>query len=199
MGNNSEPISTIVHNLASGIWVKVLEADLKQNDIKTIGQLAMMDPNQVKALKGVKPDKVATVKQVLKSYSLKSKSADEPIPIRMRARAPVEEETSQEEEEEIKAALFSRPSPSPTNLEEIDEVNKGEGNGAMLNEGTAESISTIKEDRSVENDGNKFDSEREVSEEIILGHTSAEKYEEVSTSTFTNMSSVTSMIEQPQP
>merc|ERR1719481_2181173 len=119
-----------------------------------------MDSNQVKALKGVKPDKVATVKQVLKSFSFKSKSADEPI----RMRAPVEEETSQEEEEEIKAALFSRPSPSPTNLGEIDEVNEGVGNGKKLIEDTAESTSSSKVDLLVEDNENKFDSEREVSE-----------------------------------
>merc|ERR1719499_2199432 len=76
---------------------------------------------------------------------------------------------NEDTEEEIKAALFSRPSPSPTHLGEIDEESE-----------------------------NKFDSEREVSEEIILGQTSTGKCEEVSTSTPTNMSSVTSMKEQPQ-
>ena len=116
--NSSENIATILHNLATGTWAKVLEADLKQNDITTIGQLAKMDSSQIKALRGVKPDKEVTVKNALKTFWGKIKRDDGVQSIRVRA--PVEEETTQEEEDEIKAALFSRPSPSPTDLGEIE-------------------------------------------------------------------------------
>jgi len=116
LANSMENISTILHNLAKGTWAKVLEAELKQNKITTVGQLARMTASQVRTLRGVKPDKEVTVKSVLKEVWSKVKK-DEGV---VRIRAPVEEETTQEEEEEIKAALFARPSPSPTDMGEID-------------------------------------------------------------------------------
>ena len=98
----------------------MLEADLKQNKILMIGQLARMDSSQVRALRGVKPDKEVTVKNALQaSWTLVKK--EEGV---VRMRAPVEEETTQEEEEEIKAALFAWPSPSPTDMGDIDDADR---------------------------------------------------------------------------
>jgi hypothetical protein len=118
--DSTESISTIIHNLANGTWAKVLEADLKQHKVITVGQLARMNSIQVRALRGVKPDKEVTVKNVLKGLWSKVKK-DEGV---VRIRAPVEEETTQEEEEEIKAALFSRPSPSPTDMGDLDNAGR---------------------------------------------------------------------------
>jgi len=122
LSNSTENISTIIHNLATGTWAKVLEADLKQNKIMVIGELARMDSSQVRALRGVKPPKDVTVKNALKAYWTKVKKEEGVV----RMRAPVEEETTQEEEEEIKAALFARPSPSPTDMGEIDGTDRDE-------------------------------------------------------------------------
>ena len=40
-------------------------------------------------------------------------------------RTPVQEETSQEEEERIKAEFFSRLSPSPTDVADLDNIAEG--------------------------------------------------------------------------
>jgi len=127
--NSGENISTIIHNLANSTWAKVLEADLRQNKIITIGQLARMNSSQVRTLRGVKPDKEVTVKNALRAFWTKVKKEEGVV----RMRAPVEEETTQEEEEEIKAALFARPSPSPTDMGEIDvaERESEEGKGDL--------------------------------------------------------------------
>eukprot|EP00092_Neocalanus_flemingeri_P032740 GFUD01035611.1.p1 GENE.GFUD01035611.1~~GFUD01035611.1.p1 ORF type:complete len:1789 (+),score=542.00 GFUD01035611.1:574-5367(+) len=116
LSNSTENISTILHNLATGPWSKVLETDLKQNQIVTVGQLASMDSSQVRTLRGVKPPKEVTVKNALKGFWTKVKKEEGVV----RMRAPVEEETTQEEEEEIKAALFARPSPSPTDMGDFE-------------------------------------------------------------------------------
>jgi len=118
LSTSTENISTILHNLAAGTWAKVLEADLKQNQILTVGQLASMDSSQVRTLRGIKPDKEFTVKNALKIFWNKVKKEEGVV----RMRAPVEEETTQEEEEEIKAALFARPSPSPTDMGDFEGV-----------------------------------------------------------------------------
>jgi len=130
LADSSENISTIVHNLAKGTWAKVLEAELKQQKIVTVGQLARMNSSEVRALRGVKPDKEVTVKNVLKGLWSKVKK-DEGV---IRIRAPVEEETTPEEEEEIKAVLFARPSPSPTDMGDIDNAMREEEEGVEENE-----------------------------------------------------------------
>jgi len=130
LADSSENISTIVHNLAKGTWAKVLEAELKQQKIITVGQLARMNSSEVRALRGVKPDKEVTVKNVLKGFWNKVKK-DEGV---VRIRAPVEEETTPEEEEEIKAVLFARPSPSPTDMGDIDNAMREEEEGVEKNE-----------------------------------------------------------------
>merc|ERR1711970_780572 len=79
-----------------------------------------MDSSQVRNLRGVKPPKDVTVKNTLRDFWTKVKKEGV-----VRVRAPVEEETTQEEEEEIKAALFSRPSPSPTDMGDLDNAGRG--------------------------------------------------------------------------
>ena len=120
----TESISTILHNLAPGQWAKILEADLRERKVGTVGELASLNAVTVKSLRGVKPPRVATVEGALKAFIGKcgdkcqdNFSKDEGI---TKVRAPVEEETSQEEEDEIKAAIFSRPSPSPTDMGDVD-------------------------------------------------------------------------------
>ena len=98
--------------MATGQWARILEQDLKQKQITTVGQLAGMDVKTVGELRGVKPPKVQTVKLALTSYHNKVKKEETSF----RKGTPVQEETSQEEEDRIKAEFFSRPSPSPTDL-----------------------------------------------------------------------------------
>merc|ERR1711874_927811 len=66
-----ENIGNIIQHLATGTWAKVLETDLKSNAITQIGQLAAMDPCQIRTLRGVRPSKVDTVKSALKTFHLK--------------------------------------------------------------------------------------------------------------------------------
>jgi len=162
LSNSTENISTILHNLAAGTWAKVLETDLKQNQILTVGQLASMDSSQVRTLRGVKPPKEVTVKNALKVFWTKVKKEEGVV----RMRAPVEEETTQEEEEEIKAALFARPSPSPTDMgdiegtdgvkdEEVEEVkeeveSKEENEVIKTIEGQEQSLRIIQETQSLD-------------------------------------------------
>ena len=70
-------------------------------------------------MRGVKPPKVQTVKAALASYHNKVKKEPENL---FRKGTPVQEETSQEEEERIKAEFFSRPSPSPTDMADLDNI-----------------------------------------------------------------------------
>merc|ERR1719474_1585041 len=116
--DNTDNISSVLHNLATGQWARFLEQDLKKNDINTIGQLAGLDAKTVGQLRGVKPPKIQTVKQALAAYHNKVKKEENTF----RRGTPVLEETSQEEEERIKAEFFSRPSPSPTDMTDVDAV-----------------------------------------------------------------------------
>lgn len=120
-----ENISNIIHHLATGTWAKVLETDLKSNTITKIGQLAAMDPCQIRTLRGVRPSKVDTVKSALKTFHLKLIKEGKMEEIKKeKVKAPVEEVTTPEDEEKIKMDLFMRPSPSPIDLEfpEMEEV-----------------------------------------------------------------------------
>merc|ERR1719402_1678841 len=139
LADSSESISTIVHNLAKGTWAKVLEAELKQQKIITVGQLARMNSSEVRALRGVKPDKEVTVKNVLKGLWSKVKK-DEGV---IRIRAP-------EEEEEIKAVLFARPSPSPTDMGDIDNAMREEEEAVEKNEDEKNEEDEVKEENKVE-------------------------------------------------
>jgi len=110
-----EPITSISHQLATGPWGKVLEADLKSHNITKICQLASMDCGQVRLLRGIKPPKEVTVRNALKGLHSRLKKETVQPEATVRVRAPVvEAAATQEEEEEIKAALFARPSPTPT-------------------------------------------------------------------------------------
>jgi len=115
--DSKEPIALIVPHLATGNWAKILATDLKNNGITQVGQLAIMDPSQIRILRGVKPNKVDSVKNTLKTLHKKllkeGKMVDEK---KEKAKAPVEEVTTPEDEEKIKEDLFHRPSPSPTDL-----------------------------------------------------------------------------------
>ena len=57
--DSKEPIALIVPHLARGNWAKILATDLKNNGITQVGQLAIMDPSQIRILRGVKPNKVS--------------------------------------------------------------------------------------------------------------------------------------------
>lgn len=80
--------------------------------------MAGLDAKTVGQLRGVKPPKIQTVKQALAAYHNKVKKEENTF----RRGTPVLEETSQEEEERIKAEFFSRPSPSPTDMTDVDAV-----------------------------------------------------------------------------
>ena len=110
--DNDDPISNIQHQLATGQWARCLEQDFKMNEISTVGDLAGMDNKAVTKLRGVKPPKPQTVKTVLGIYYNKIKREENVV----RKGTPVQEETSQEEEDRIKEDIFSRPSPSPTDM-----------------------------------------------------------------------------------
>ena len=110
--DNDDPITNIQHQLATGQWARCLEQDLKINEINTVGDLAGLDNKAVTNLRGVKPPKIQTVKMVLGVYFNKIKREETVV----RKGTPVQEETSQEEEDRIKEDIFSRPSPSPTDM-----------------------------------------------------------------------------------
>ena len=142
-------VNGVLYNLAAGQWAKILEQDLKQRKISTVGHLAALDINTVGQLRGVKPPKQQTVKLALTQYHNKIKN-QEPT---FRKGTPVQEETSQEEEERIKAEFFSRPSPSPTDLvsdseivTETEEVEKEKVEDGSKEE-TSEELSSIVEDK----------------------------------------------------
>jgi len=131
-----ENVSKILHNLAPANWGKVLESDLKVNNISTVGQLARLTPSEVRTLKGIKPPKEVTVKNALKQLYLRLKKTTENeggdlenTMVEIKKSPVVDKETTPDEEEDIKADLFSRPSPSPTDLvgdikspEKVDDV-----------------------------------------------------------------------------
>jgi len=171
LADSSESISTIVHNLAKGTWAKVLEAELKQQKIITVGQLARMNSSEVRALRGVKPDKEVTVKNVLKGFWNKVKK-DEGV---VRIRAPVEEETTPEEEEEIKAVLFARPSPSPTDMGDIDNAMREEEEAVEKNEDEKNEEDEVKEENKVEQTEEEGRTVVGETQSFTLGDNSAEE------------------------
>ena len=109
---NNDPINNIQYQLATGMGARCLEQELKKNEITTVGDLAGLDNKAVTNLRGVKPPKIQTVKMVLGVYFNKIKREETVV----RKGTPVQEETSQEEEDRIKEDIFSRPSPSPTDM-----------------------------------------------------------------------------------
>jgi len=117
LANSKEPIAVIVPHLATGNWAKILATDLKNNGITQVGQLAVMDPCQIRTLRGVKPNKVDSVRNTLKTFHQKLLKEGKMVEAKKEtAKAPVEEVTTPEDEEKIKEDLFLRPSPSPTDL-----------------------------------------------------------------------------------
>merc|ERR1711874_302075 len=92
--------------------------------ITKVGQLASMDPCQIRTLRGVRPNKVETVKSALKTFHAKLIKEGKMEEKKEKVKAPVEEVTTPEDEEKIKEDLFMRPSPSPIDLEfpEMEEV-----------------------------------------------------------------------------
>ena len=109
---NNDPITNIQHQLATGMGARCLDQELKKNEITTVGDLAGLDNKAVNNLRGVKPPKPQTVKMVLGVYYNKIKREENVV----RKGTPVQEETSPEEEDRIKEDIFSRPSPSPTDM-----------------------------------------------------------------------------------
>merc|ERR1711874_649442 len=91
--------------------------------ITKVGQLASMDPCQIRTLRGVRPNKVETVKSALKTFHAKLIKEGKMEEKKEKVKAPVEEVTSPEDEEKIKEDLFLRPSPSPIDLEFPDMEN----------------------------------------------------------------------------
>lgn len=118
---NKDSINSVQHLLATGQWVRCLEQDLKKNEINTIGDLAGLDNNAVTKIKGIKPPKQHTVKSVLSQYYARVRREENVL----RKGSPVQEETSQEEEDRIKEDIFSRPSPSPTDMADTDTSQDG--------------------------------------------------------------------------
>ena len=118
LSNCEESLAPIIPHIATGTWAKVLETDFKNNAIKQGGQLASMDPCKIRTLRGVRPNKVETVKCALKAFHLKLLKEGKAMleEKKEKAKAPVEEVTSPEDEEKIKEDLFLRLSPSPIDL-----------------------------------------------------------------------------------
>ena len=132
--DNKDTITSIQHQLATGQWARCLEQDLKKNEISTVGDLAGLDNNAVRQLRGIKPPKQQTVKTVLAQYYNRLRREENVV----RKGTPVQEETTQEEEDRIKADIFSRPSPSPTDMADIDSSQDHEETKEESNELTRE-------------------------------------------------------------
>ena len=158
--DNKDTITSIQHQLATGQWARCLEQDLKKNEISTVGDLAGLDNNAVRQLRGIKPPKQQTVKTVLAHYYNKLRREENVV----RKGTPVQEETTQEEEDRIKADIFSRPSPSPTDMADIDSSQDHEETKEESNELTKEDSNeraeedSIKEAEMESNTDNKEDS-----------------------------------------
>jgi len=158
--DNKDTITSIQHQLATGQWARCLEQDLKKNEISTVGDLAGLDNNAVRQLRGIKPPKQQTVKTVLAQYYNKLRREENVV----RKGTPVQEETTQEEEDRIKADIFSRPSPSPTDMADIDSSQDHEETKEESNELTKEDSNERAEEDSIKeavmesNTDNKEDS-----------------------------------------
>jgi len=97
-------------------FIKVLETDLKANGILTIGNLASLQPAEIRNIKGIKPVKDKTVSWALRNLSWKLKRTK----AAQYKKSPVVEITTKEEEEKIKEALFNGPSPDPTSPHKLE-------------------------------------------------------------------------------
>ena len=156
---NKDSINSVQHLLATGQWVRCLEQDLKKNEINTIGDLAGLDNNAVTKIKGIKPPKQQTVKSVLSQYYARLRREENAL----RKGSPVQEETSQEEEDRIKEDIFSRPSPSPTDMADPDTSQDG---SEQTKDNTEESTESCKEKSSEESNEKSQECEDDYNEKM---------------------------------
>jgi len=122
LATSSLPIQQLTSQLAiSTAFIQMLEIDLKQNKVLTVGDLASMCPAQIRNLRGVKQPKDGTVKSVLKRLLLKLEREGQLES--WKNKAPVVDiPISQEEEERDKETVFNCPSPSNTNPSQVEPV-----------------------------------------------------------------------------
>jgi len=87
----------------------------------------------------------------------------------------VEEETTPEEEEEIKAVLFARPSPSPTDMGDIDNAMREEEEAVEKNEEDKNEEDEVKEENKVEQTEEEGRTVVGETQSLTLGDNSAEE------------------------
>lgn len=144
-----EPVSSILHNLASKTWLKHVEKNLKEHNIETIADLSkltIMKANDIKSL--MPPNNLFTIREALRKFEkalmrrekekkvtiatssqeINGINDDEQLTKEQSPTTPspvVDDASTPEEEDETMKELYERPSPSPTEvLETVDPLAK---------------------------------------------------------------------------
>nr|XP_057937557.1 telomere-associated protein RIF1 [Doryrhamphus excisus] len=123
----SAPVEAVLPQISSSMWSRGFGQLVRARNIKTVGDLSALTPNEIKTLP-IRSPKISNVKKALKTYEeqrkgrgvdeLKSFAETEMMTSELEEARPIPDQDDEKSGETLATALLDQPGPHPTRLDE---------------------------------------------------------------------------------